>query len=52
MHCKWSPIALCNKTAATVESTPPLKPKITFSVPILAFNSATVVSTKEFGVHS
>ena len=47
---KFLPIALCNNTAATVESTPPDNPKITLSSPIFAFKSATVVSTKESGV--
>jgi len=51
MQCKFSPMALCNNTAATVESTPPDNPKITLSFPILSLNSATVVSTKESGVH-
>ena len=52
MQYKFSPIALCNKTPATVESTPPDNPKTTLSFPILAFNSATVLSTKESGVQS
>ncbi len=43
-------MALFNKTAATVESTPPDKPKTTLSVPIFSFISATISSTKAFGV--
>ena len=43
-------MALCNKTAATVESTPPLKPRITLSFPNFSFKLATVVSTKAAGV--
>ena len=38
-------------TAATVESTPPDKPKTTLSFPIFAFISAITSSTKAFGVN-
>ena len=51
MQWRFFPIALCNNTAATEESTPPDKPNITFSSPIFSFNSATVLSTKASGVH-
>ncbi len=48
---KFLPIALCNNTAATVESTPPERPKTTLSFPTCFFIAATVLSTKESGVH-
>ena len=48
---KFFPIALCNKTAATVESTPPESPKTTLSFPTFSLIAATVLSTKESGVH-
>ena len=47
---KFSPIALFKITAATDESTPPDKPKITFSSLILDLNSLIVLSTNELGV--
>ena len=47
---RFSPIALCNKTAATEESTPPDNPKTTLSSPTVCLMLATVVSTNEFGV--
>lgn len=50
IQVRFSPTALCNNIAATVESTPPDKPKITRSVPSFSLNSFTVVSTKESGV--
>ena len=50
MQCKFAPIALCNKTAATLLSTPPDNPKTTLSFPNLCFNSATVVSINELDV--
>ncbi|MNR35753.1 hypothetical protein D3C85_1536200 [compost metagenome] len=50
MQYRFLPIALCNKTAATVESTPPERPKTTLSFPIFSFISATISSTKAFGV--
>ena len=37
-------MALCNKTAATEESTPPDNPKTTLSSPTVSFILATVVS--------
>ena len=44
------PMALFNNTAATVESTPPESPKITFSSPTVSAICFTVSSTKESGV--
>ena len=44
-------MARCNKTAATELSTPPDRPRTTLSFPILACNSATVLSTNESDVH-
>ena len=38
-----------SSTAATDESTPPLRPRMTRSLPICSFSSATVVSTNEAG---
>ena len=46
IQCNCFPIALLSNTAATVESTPPDKPKITFSLPICVFSCVTVISTK------
>ena len=43
---------MCNKIAATVESTPPDKPKITLSLPSLVCKSLIVSSTNESGVQS
>ena len=40
-----------NKTAATEESTPPESPKTTLSFPTFSLIAATVLSTKESGVH-
>jgi hypothetical protein len=37
MQYKFFPIALFNKTAATVESTPPEIPKTTLSFPSFSF---------------
>ena len=50
MQYRFGPIALFNKTAATVESTPPESPKTTLSFPSFYFNSATISSAKAFGV--
>ena len=50
MQCKLLPIAFCKRTAATEESTPPDKPKITLSSPILVCKSEIVRSIKESGV--
>ena len=44
---KFSPIALLNNNAATLESTPPDKPNNTFSLPTLAFISLTDFIIKE-----
>ena len=52
MQCKFLPIALSSKTAATLESTPPESPKITFSSNTSDFNSLTVLSIKDSGFHS
>ena len=49
-HVKFSPIALCIRTPATVESTPPDNPRITLSSPIVFCNFLTVFSTNNFGV--
>ena len=43
------PIAFFKRIAATDESTPPLKPNITFSFPIFFLIKLTVDSTKAFG---
>ena len=43
-------MALWSSTAATVESTPPLRPRITGSFPSLRCSSSTVVSMNEAGV--
>ena len=45
-------MALFSKTAATLLSTPPERPRITRSEPIVCRNSATVVSTKLAGLQS
>src|ERR1035437_4925302 len=50
MQYKFLPIALCNNTAAMLESTPPLKPNTTLSLPIFCFKLFTEVSTNESGV--
>ena len=38
MQVSWSPMALCSSAAATLESTPPLKPRMTRSVADLRAN--------------
>ena len=45
-------MALFSRTADTEESTPPLRPKMTRSLPNCAFNSATVESTNDAALHS
>ena len=45
-------MALFNKIAATVESTPPDKPKTTLSLDNFSFKYNIVSSTKESGVQS
>src|ERR1700709_1022111 len=52
MQCRFLPIAWCNNTAATDESTPPDKPKTTLSSPNFSCTAAMVVSMKESGVQS
>ena len=52
MQCKFLPIALCNKIAATLLSTPPERPKTTLSLPNFSFKAAIVVSTKASAVQS
>ena len=50
MQYKFLPMALCNKTAATVESTPPESPRTTLSFCTFSCKSFTQSSTKAFGV--
>ena len=50
MQCKFLPMALLRRTAATVESTPPDIPKITFSLPTVFFIFEMVILEKESGV--
>ena len=45
-------MALFRSTPATVESTPPLSPRMTLSSPSWLRSSSTVVSMNEAGVHS
>ena len=52
MQVRLWPIALLRSTPATVESTPPLRPRITFSFPTFSQMDATVVSMKEAEVQS
>ena len=49
---RFLPIARCNSIATTEESTPPDKPKITWSSPICFFIFAIAFSIIAEGVHS
>ena len=44
MQVSWSPMALCSNAAATLESTPPLRPRITFSLPTCLRMASTASS--------
>ena len=48
MQVSCLPMALCTMTAATEESTPPLRAQSTFLSPAFALISATLRSTKDF----
>ena len=52
MQYKFLPMALCNNTAATVESTPPDNPITTLSLPSCCFKLSTVSSMNERAVQS
>ncbi len=52
MQWRFSLIALWIKTAATVESTPPERPRITLSSPTFSLISEIVFSEKTSGVQS
>ena len=52
MQVRLCPTALFSSTPVTVESTPPLRPRITLSPPIRSRSPATVVSMNEAGVQS
>ncbi len=51
MQVSLSPIALLRSTAATEESTPPLRPRITLSSPSCSLRAATVVSINDAALH-
>ena len=52
MQVRLWPIALLRRTAATVESTPPLNPRMTLSLPIFSRISLTEVSMNDSLVQS
>ena len=51
-HLKFFPRALLSNKAVTEESTPPLKPQITFPSPTSSLILITASLTKDFGVQS
>ena len=50
-HVSWSPTARCTSTAATDESTPPLRPQMTFASPTWARMRAICSSTIDAADH-
>ena len=50
-HVSWSPTALCTRSAATAESTPPESAQSTRSEPTAARIRATCSSMTAAGVH-